>query len=57
MGETIKIKKQYSFAILGPFDYISILLQITSGIQSLSFKKIEIYKKISDNNVSFGRCL
>ncbi len=47
-----RLKNNTLFAIF-IFDYISTYsTNYASGIQSLSFKKIEIYKKISDNNVS-----
>ena len=47
-----RLKNNTLFAIF-IFDYISTYsTNYASGIKSLSFKKIEIYKKISDNNVS-----
>ena len=47
-----RLKNNTLFAIF-IFDYISTYsTNYASGIQSLSFKKIEIYKKIRDNNVS-----
>ena len=47
-----RLKNNTLFAIF-IFDYISTYsTNYASGIQSLSFKKIEIYKKNSDNNVN-----
>ena len=47
-----RLKNNTLFAIF-IFDYISTYsTNYASGIQSLSFKKIEIYKKTSDNNVN-----
>ena len=47
-----RLKNNTLFAIF-IFDYISTYsTNYASGIQSLSFKKIEIYKKTNDNNVN-----
>ena len=47
-----RLKNNTLFAVF-IFDYISTYsTNYASGIQSLSFKKIEIYKKNSDNNVN-----
>ena len=47
-----RLKNNTLFAVF-IFDYISTYsTNYASGIQSLSFKKIEIYKKTSDNNVN-----